>query len=30
LTVPPPDLLTQDAELLASAARTHGLDIFEP
>lgn len=30
LTIPPPDLASRDIELLASAARTHGIDIIDP
>jgi hypothetical protein len=30
LTLPPPDLPPRDARLLATAARTHGLDILAP
>jgi hypothetical protein len=29
LTLPPPDLEARDADLLAAAARTHGLEILE-
>jgi hypothetical protein len=30
LTMPPPDLAPRDTELLAAAARNHGLDIIDP